>query len=108
MVILASNLKGNIDAAFARRFQAMVYFPLPDMAARLELWRRLMANLPGLTLEPEDLRGLARDYPLSGGSLINILRSVALKLASSDETAGLAMVRAEAEREVVKVGQLPG
>lgn len=86
----------------------MVYFPLPDAAARLELWRRLTGGLPGLTLEAEDLRCLARDYLLSGGSLINILRSVALKLANGGRTAGLEMVRAEAEREVVKVGQLPG
>ena len=27
LVILASNLKGNIDAAFLRRFQSVIYFP---------------------------------------------------------------------------------
>lgn len=107
VVILASNLKGNIDAAFARRLQAMVYFPVPDAAARLVLWRKLVGKLPGLALEPESLRNLARDYPLSGGSLINILRGVALKLADGG-TAGLELVRAEAERESVKAGILPG
>ena len=41
VVILASNLKGNIDDAFARRFQSMIYFPMPrprGAAAAVE-WR---------------------------------------------------------------------
>ncbi|MBB5711459.1 ATP-binding protein [Sphingomonas xinjiangensis] len=107
MVILASNLKGNIDAAFARRFQAMVYFPIPDTKARLRLWRKLMSDLPGLTLTPEEFRKLADDYPLSGGSLINVLRGVALKLTEFGSV-GLEVVRAEVEREFVKTALLPG
>lgn len=31
LAILASNLETNIDAAFARRFQSLVHFPLPDV-----------------------------------------------------------------------------
>jgi len=29
VVILATNLKGNMDEAFGRRFQSMIYFPVP-------------------------------------------------------------------------------
>ncbi len=36
-VIFATNLKGNIDQAFARRFQSLVYFPMPDAEQRLRL-----------------------------------------------------------------------
>ncbi len=39
VVILASNLKGNIDDAFARRFQSMIHFPMPGPEERLRLWR---------------------------------------------------------------------
>jgi hypothetical protein len=39
VAILASNLKGNIDDAFARRFQSMLYFPMPGRDERLRLWR---------------------------------------------------------------------
>nr|WP_269141401.1 ATP-binding protein [Sphingomonas sp. IC-56] len=107
LVILASNLKGNIDAAFARRFQASVYFAVPEAAERLILWRKLFGALPGLTLGADAMRALARDYPLSGGSLINVLRGVALRLAEG-EPVGLEAVRAEAEREAVKAGVLAG
>ena len=39
MVILASNLKDNFDEAFLRRFQSIIYFPLPNKEERLRLWK---------------------------------------------------------------------
>jgi hypothetical protein len=39
MVILASNLRENIDAAFTRRFHFVVNFPRPGPAERHRLWR---------------------------------------------------------------------
>jgi hypothetical protein len=74
VVILASNLKGNIDAAFARRFQATIYFAMPDAAARLKLWQALFAHAgvpdrPEIALDP-----IARDYALAGGEMVNVLR----------------------------------
>jgi len=38
IVILASNLKSNIDEAFSRRFQNAIYFPLPEPEERMKLW----------------------------------------------------------------------
>ena len=58
VVILASNLKGNIDDAFLRRFQSVVNFPLPRAADRLRLWSE--AFPPRVTLDPRlDLHRLA-------------------------------------------------
>ena len=39
VIILASNLKGNLDDAFARRFQSMIYFPTPNEEERIQLWK---------------------------------------------------------------------
>ncbi|OYU84395.1 MAG: AAA family ATPase, partial [Burkholderiales bacterium PBB5] len=39
VVVLASNMKHNIDEAFLRRFQSVIHFPLPKPAERLRLWR---------------------------------------------------------------------
>ena len=40
VVILASNLHRNLDEAFRRRFEAVVYyFPPPRAEKRLRLWR---------------------------------------------------------------------
>ncbi|WP_322044096.1 ATP-binding protein [Paraburkholderia sp. J67] len=77
VVILASNLKGNIDEAFARRFQSMIHFPLPDVAERLRLWQGAFA--PPCQVGPGcDFGALAGQYELSGGSIVNVLRYAAL------------------------------
>ena len=44
IVILATNLKGNIDEAFARRFQSLVHFPMPDAEQRQRLWRGMLRD----------------------------------------------------------------
>ena len=43
-VVLATNLKSNIDEAFSRRFQSIIYFPMPDQDLREELWRRMLPS----------------------------------------------------------------
>ncbi len=77
IVILATNLKGNIDEAFARRFQSMIYFPMPDARQRLRLWQNAFEGSLSLA-ENVDLRQIAQKYELAGGTIINILRYCAL------------------------------
>lgn len=38
-VIVATNLKSNMDEAFTRRFQNMVHFTIPGPEERLQLWK---------------------------------------------------------------------
>jgi SpoVK/Ycf46/Vps4 family AAA+-type ATPase len=75
IVILATNLKSNLDEAFTRRFQSIVYFPTPTEGERLQLWQGAFAAQ--VTLEkPIDLavtcRRLDRQcgpvYHFDGGS----------------------------------------
>jgi SpoVK/Ycf46/Vps4 family AAA+-type ATPase len=77
IVLLASNLKGNIDEAFARRFQSMIYFPLPGVDERLRLWHKAFAHTGRLAPEV-DLGRIAREFELSGGAISNVLRSASL------------------------------
>lgn len=78
VVILATNLKANIDDAFARRFQSTVYFPMPDGRQRLRLWRGMFPD--AALLAPEvDLVDLAEKYELSGGALTNVARYAAIR-----------------------------
>jgi hypothetical protein len=79
IVILATNLRSNIDEAFARRFQSMIHFGMPSHEQRLRLWEDNFRNRP-YTLSPDvDLNRLARDHELSGGSIINVLRYACLR-----------------------------
>jgi hypothetical protein len=86
VVILASNLRSQIDEAFARRFQSMIHFPIPPFAQRLQLWEDNFRN-KSFDLAPEvDLTGLAREHEISGGSIVNVLRFACLKAVSRNST----------------------
>ncbi|HET7333024.1 ATP-binding protein, partial [Dyella sp.] len=82
VVILASNLRGNIDEAFSRRFQSMVYFPMPDGEQRMRLWRGLLPESSRLA-DDIDLEALAEQHVLSGGAIVNVLRFAVLQAARS-------------------------
>jgi len=73
LVVLATNMKDNIDEAFSRRFQSMVYYPNPDAETRYKLWKQ---SLPSdFTLEDSiDLYEIADEYEVAGGVIINIVR----------------------------------
>ena len=85
IVILATNLKANIDEAFARRFQSLVYFPLPDVAQRQQLWENTLNGRAGLA-EGVDLAHLASSYELSGGAITNVVRYGAISALQMNRT----------------------
>ncbi len=73
LVILATNLKANIDEAFARRFQSVIYFPMPEAELRHRLWQGVVTS--GCHLDSDvDLAKLADEYELSGGAITNVVR----------------------------------
>ena len=78
VVILASNLKSNIDDAFARRFQSVIYFPMPNCEERLHLWNNLFPEKSVLD-DGLDFRRLAEKFELSGGALTNVARYAILR-----------------------------
>lgn len=78
IVLLATNLKDNIDKAFLRRFQSIIYFPLPNMEQRLNLWNNILSS-QNSRVKNIDFTALAKSYPLSGGAITNVIRYAALK-----------------------------
>ncbi|MDR0371851.1 MAG: ATP-binding protein [Prevotellaceae bacterium] len=78
-VILASNLKENIDEAFFRRFQSALYFPMPDERLRYQLWQKM---LPGewLPADADEFLQQAAKHKLSGGSMVNVIQHCAIGL----------------------------
>lgn len=104
VVILASNLRSNLDDAFSRRFQSMVYFPMPDAEQRLRLWRLM---LPASHLAADvDLAQLAQRYEVSGGAIANVIRHAALSVVRDGrDRLGWAELRAGLARELRKEGR---
>lgn len=77
-VILATNLRSNIDEAFLRRFQAMVCFAMPDEEAREVLWRQMVPD--SWVEEEKSFFREAAKAELSGGAIANVVRSCALQM----------------------------
>ncbi|MDP1847767.1 MAG: ATP-binding protein [Solirubrobacteraceae bacterium] len=104
-VILATNLVGNIDTAFLRRFTAVVEFPFPNAAQRRLLWdRSIPARAP--VEDDLDLEFLAERFELSGGAIRNAALAAAVIAADGSGRIGMEhLVRAVA-LEYAKLGRL--
>lgn len=85
IVVLASNLKSNIDEAFARRFQNSIYFPLPEPEERKRLWSNIFSKKSVLE-DDVDLDKFAEKYELAGGALTNVARYAALCAAQKNRS----------------------
>ncbi|WP_114905173.1 ATP-binding protein [Kordia sp. SMS9] len=84
-IILASNLKANMDDAFSRRFQSIIHFKMPSVEERFTLWQKAFSGT--CTLSPDiDVFSIAENYELAGGAIINVLRYCALAAIQRGDT----------------------
>jgi hypothetical protein len=103
LVILATNMKNNIDDAFIRRFNSILKFPMPDPDERKKIWQNtfprgaiykkslatepllvmdsgdLIPPLPPERSQPVDIPELVKKYALSGGNIANIVHYASIK-----------------------------
>jgi SpoVK/Ycf46/Vps4 family AAA+-type ATPase len=77
VVILASNLKENMDDAFTRRFESIINFPMPDATERLKIWKNGFSEKSVLD-EDVNLEQISRSHEISGGAIMNIVRYASL------------------------------
>jgi hypothetical protein len=105
VVILASNLKTNIDDAFLRRFHSVVYFPMPKPVERRRIWQQAFSTHAVLE-ESVDLGRIAEKHDLSGGTIMNVVRYSSLKaLSRHDSTIRLEDMEEGIRREFLKEGR---
>ena len=105
IVILATNLRKNLDEAFIRRLRGAIEFPMPEEPDRLEIWRRTFP--PEAPLAPDaDLAFLARQFKLSGGNIKNIVLEAAFLAAAAGTTIGMTQLVHATRREHQKIGRL--
>ncbi len=85
VVILASNLRSNIDDAFSRRFQSIIHFPMPKQGERLRLWKNGFS--PKTTFESMiNLNEIAAKWEMSGGAIMNVVRYATLMALKRNST----------------------
>lgn len=105
VVILASNLRENMDDAFLRRLRFLVEFPFPDATGREEIWR---AHLPDTApvSDAVDVGLLSERLPVAGGTIKNIALNAAFLAAADGGVIGVEHLRRGARREYEKIGKL--
>jgi AAA+ superfamily predicted ATPase len=89
IVILATNLKRNMDEAFIRRIQFIVDIETPNANDRLRIWSNFFSYYPynqsiysGDTIKEEDLEFFAKAFDISGATISNIALSAAFMAAN--------------------------
>jgi hypothetical protein len=105
LVILASNLKNNLDDAFMRRFQTSIHFPIPRAEERRKIWEKSFPKAAKLESRI-NLQDLAKNYELAGGSIINVVQHSALiALKRGNGTIHLEDINEGVRREYYKAGR---
>ena len=77
VVILSTNLRSNLDEAFTRRFQSIIYFPMPGSGERFVLWKKGFSAKTALE-DKINLDEIASEYEISGGTIMNVIRYATL------------------------------
>ncbi|MEA2693541.1 MAG: hypothetical protein QOJ16_2928 [Acidobacteriota bacterium] len=105
VVILATNLKKNMDAAFLRRLRFVLEFPFPDPGERRLIWERLWpAETPRA---PEiDFELLAHRFELPGGNIRNIALAASFLAAADGGTVDMHHLLRATQREFQKIGKV--
>lgn len=85
VLIATTNLLENLDSAFSRRFNHKIEFKRPNVAQRIELWKKFLPK--NITLEcPKDtlIKELS-SYDLSGAQIKLVIKNTAYKVAVRDD-----------------------
>jgi len=84
ILIATTNLLGNIDKAFSRRFNYKIEFKKPGKKQRLRLWQFMLPEKADYA-EEFNVEALAK-YELTGGQIDLVIRNTAYKVAVREES----------------------
>ena len=104
VVILTTNLLGNIDAAFRRRIHVLVEFPEPGVSERAVLWERVLP--PGVpTAGDLSLRALAERFEVTGAEIRDAAIEAAYLAADGEGAITRAHLEEGIRRQFAKAGK---
>ncbi|HEX2914624.1 MAG TPA: AAA family ATPase [Chloroflexia bacterium] len=106
IVILATNLRKNMDEAFVRRMHFVLEYPFPEEEDRFQIWKKVFPPVVPLG-DSVDMRFIARQFKLAGGNIKNVALAAAFMAASEAEQSVemVHLIRA-VRREFQKMGKL--
>jgi len=105
VVILATNLRKNMDEAFVRRMHFTLEFPFPGIEDRRRIWQGIWPEKtprsPGL-----DLEFMARRFEIAGGNIRNIALAAAFFAADDGGRVTMEHLIRATRREFQKMGKV--
>ncbi len=107
IVVLATNLRKNLDDAFVRRMHFVLEFPFPEEEDRFQIWSKVYPKYVPLG-KTVDLRFMARQFKVAGGNIKNIALASAFLAASegADSQVEMSHLIRATRREFQKMGKL--
>jgi SpoVK/Ycf46/Vps4 family AAA+-type ATPase len=105
IVMLATNLRKNLDEAFARRMHFSVEFPFPEEADRFRIWQKAFPEAAPLS-EDINLAFMAQQFKITGGNIKNIALSAAFLAAEDGGAITMPHLIHATKREYQKMGKL--
>ncbi|MEQ8279471.1 MAG: ATP-binding protein [Deltaproteobacteria bacterium] len=104
-VVFATNLAKNMDAAFTRRIQFALEFPMPDAELRRRIWQRTLGR--GIPLDDDVLIDLLADgFEASGGQIRNIAVDAAFAAAREQRSLRMRDLLDAATRHLRRDGRM--
>ena len=105
LVVMATNLRKNMDDAFVRRLHATIEFPLPGLDDRRRIWAQIWPR-PAPIDPALDLELLAREVEVSGGAIRNIAVAGAFLAAADGGVVTMEHLLHATQREYKKMGKV--
>ena len=105
VIIVSTNMKGNFDQAFIRRFSHVVEYPIPNERLREVIWRKSVPSETPLGSEV-NFSFLAERFDLSGGNIRNIALNSAFLAAADGRGITMDHVILATKREYQKIGRV--
>jgi hypothetical protein len=105
IVVLATNLRQNMDDAFLRRIRFVVEFPFPEAEDRHRIWQAVIP--PGAPLAPDvDFADLAARFAVTGANIRNIALNAAFLAAAGGGVIDRSHILLGVQGEFAKIGKL--
>jgi SpoVK/Ycf46/Vps4 family AAA+-type ATPase len=97
VMICTTNIPGNLDSAFERRFIYKIELEKPGEEVRAKIWKSM---LPGYS--DEEYASLGRKYSFSGGQIENVVRKSAVDYILTGNRTDLETVYKFCDEEIFK------
>jgi hypothetical protein len=100
ILIATTNLTGNLDKAFERRFLYKIEFKKPGQSIRALIWNTHISGLDTGTAET-----LARTYDFSGGQIGNVSRKSAIQFILHGKNPTFDLLKRLCDEELLDTGK---